>query len=556
MSSNNDEQQNDDDSSLNRSRIRRDPKRGRGAMPEPDNVVSSVAASTPTFRAMAIQNRQPQLIMPSVPVTSKPAPFGTPLNIDEQLQLKSTEQEYEPIQQQQKQQQPERKQQQQQQQFVLNTKSLPCFGWNISNIIVQNIPMYFPRDLIQWEFPYQDLPDVLERIAKQFRGSSIQAALSHEPLSAKLQTCTGNAELYLVFFNDRNGIVSMSLQRHKGDHVGANRCIRRLVDAAKGILSEDDSGQSKSTNTEPTVSPSAVLAMERLIERCAAEIDSQDDACENNQQHIFLNQTPEQMTQSAIRDIHSMFDQPRRLDLRRDALEYLLAMTDLKRTLRTTAISTSLIVLQGRIPDLVSSELNSEVKMIQSTLLKILLTRELPGDRDALVEDCTKDKRNRGAIDDMDLEIHPYFPEVDEDVTSAATDLPQYYSEFMNELFNLTLRILVQSLEVVACFPQSLSGTGNNFSKELFAAASQVGDGKDLYQTLLSCVWHAESKIANGYLACKALRLLALDHPGIRDQIKYDDNAKQSIGNAYQVGQMRHTLLKEESYQLWQTVCQ
>lgn len=491
-------------------------------------------------RAMAIQSQGPQLMMPSIPVAAKSAPLATPRKVpyfDEDQQK------------------------QPQQQFVLNMESQPCFGWNTSKISVQTLPMYFPRDLIQWEFPSPDLPEVLERISKELRASSIQAALSHEPLSAKLETCHENAELYLVFFNDRNSTISMSVQRHKGDHVGANRCIRRLVDAAKGILLQDYGDERNSMNREAPITANAVLAMEQLIERCtaesvAAETDSQDIARENNQQHLFLNQSPQKMTESAIRDVYLMLQQPRRLDLRREALEYLLAMTDLKRTLKSTAISTALVVLEGKIPDPVSSELNSQAKTIQSTLLTVLLTRELPGDRAALAEGATNDERDSSTIDDMDLDIHPYFPEADKDVTAAASDLPQYYVEFMNELFNLTLRILVQSLEVVTCFPESLVSTGNNLTTELFASASQVTDGKDLYHTLLSCVGHAESKIANGCLACKALRLLALDHPGIKDQIKDDDNAKQSIDNAYQVGQMRHTLLKEESYQLWQTVCQ
>merc|ERR1711933_205728 len=109
--------------------------------------------------------------------------------------------------------------------------------------------------------------------------------------------------------------------------------------------------------------------------------------------------------------------------------------------------------------------------------------------------------------------------------TDASFGLPQHYTEYMNELFHLAI--------------------------QLFAMA----EGKDLYNILLGCVCHAESKLANGYLACKALRLLASSHPGIKDQIKCDDNARQSIGNAYQVGGMCHKLLKDESYQLWQCVC-
>jgi len=309
-----------------------------------------------------------------------------------------------------------------------------------------------------------------------------------------------------------------------------------------------------------------VLAMERLIERCAAESASAQSQNDQNH-HPFLNQTPEQMTESAVRDVYGWLEQSRRLDLRRNALEYLLAMTDLKRTLSSQAIAGSIIVLRGKVSwtevaASTSTELDIQARTIQSVLLSVLLNRELPCDRAMLLEGATSktSSNNSSSNYSTNLEMRPYFPEVDDDIAANSAELPEYYTEYMNELFHLALKILVQSLEVVACFSNSVSGcsvlnVGENTTKLLLDTASEVADGQDLYHTLLGCVGHAESKLANGYLACKALRLLALDHPGIKEQIKVDSNAKQSIGYAYQVGQVCHTLLKDESYQLWQTVC-
>jgi len=496
-------------------------------MPEPDNVVSTIARSAPTFRAMAVQNRGPQLIIPSAPIVAKTAPMVRSISHEDERTPNLVQ-----------------TRQQTRGQFVLNTETQPPRGWNTSQIRIQNLPMYFPRNMIHWEFPPQELPNVLERITKFLRESSVQASFSEEPLSAKLQTCRGNAELYLVFFNEPNGTVSMSVQRHKGDHLAANQCLRHLVDAAKGILGDGESDRSKDTNTP--LSANAVLAMERLIERGAAE-----RAADKEQQHPFLNQSPEQMTESSVRDVAGWLELSRekhRFDLRRQAFEYILAMTDLKRTLSSTAVATSHIVLHGIVPSSNSSTLNKDAKYIQSTLLNVLLTREVPEDRASFSDTMSKDSRKTNI--DMDLDLQPYFPEVDEDITAASAGLPQHYIEYMNELFNLALQILVQSLEVVACF-----NAGDNMTNQLFESASQIAEGKDLYHMLLSCVGHAESKLANGYLACKALRLLASSHPGIKDQIKFDENARQSIGNAYQVGGMRHKLLRDESYQLWQCVC-
>jgi hypothetical protein len=50
MNPDQEKQQYEDNDSQNIRRIRRSPNRGRAMMPEPDNVVSTITASTPTFR--------------------------------------------------------------------------------------------------------------------------------------------------------------------------------------------------------------------------------------------------------------------------------------------------------------------------------------------------------------------------------------------------------------------------------------------------------------------------------------------------------------------------
>lgn len=232
-------------------------------------------------------------------------------------------------------------------------------------------------------------------------------------------------------------MVSMSVQRHKGGNVAATQCIRRLVDAAKGVLGENVNDNK--AHDMDTPSANAVLAMERLIERCAAE---SQDGNQKEQNHPFLSQTPEEITESAVRDVYGWLEQSNRLDLRRRAFEYLLAMTDLKRTLSSTSIATANIVLQGGVPGSTSPELNTHAQRIQSILLSVLITRELPGDRALFAESGSNDIRRND-----DIEMQPYFPETDKDVTDASFGLPQHYTDYMNELFHLALRILVQSLE-------------------------------------------------------------------------------------------------------------
>merc|ERR1712118_22817 len=129
-------------------------------------------------------------------------------------------------------------------------------------------------------------------------------------------------------------------------------------------------------------------------------------------------------------------------------------MTDVKRTLSSTAIATSHLVLEGRVPNSRSIELNTYATNIQSILLSVLLTRELPGDRDLFSGTDSKDSKMANI--DTDLETTPYFPEVDENVTADSAGLTQYYKDYMNELFHLALRIL------------PISGSGCLFSRATF----------------------------------------------------------------------------------------
>jgi hypothetical protein len=436
-----------------------------------------------------------------------------------------------------------------------------CIGWNFPTIQVLDLPMYFPLTSIQYEFPRRDLYDILTRLSLKIRGSSIQASLCDNPLSAKLQTCE-NVELYLVFFQERptrkraniddgEKVMHMSVQRHKGDQMVANQYIHGLVDTAKGV----DDGESKplfSRNQVPSLE--TVEAVERLIEQIVKPTLEEEAGAPVSAEvppqlsHPFLNQTPEEMAKTAIQDIHGWLEYPKRLDLRRSIFDYLLAMTDLNRTLKSTAVAGSLLVLQGKAP--AGTGMENEAKEIQLFVLRILQNRQLPSDR-AMFEGFIAAEKQ-----DNDIEMRPYFPE-ESDSPSDLEGLPHYFIEYANELFHLALQVLVQSLEVVALFHQELAAKGFNVQEMatgLFLDASEAADSKDLYTVLINCVGRAECKLSNGYLACKALRLLAMASLDLKESLKMDEKAKASISYAYQVGQTCHSLLKDESYQLWETV--
>merc|ERR1711907_462536 len=140
-------------------------------------------------------------------------------------------------------------QQREQKQLVITSEKVepsPFGLWDPSQIQVQHLPAFFPRNKLQWErFPLEDLPIVLDRISSRLLSASsdngdderyiVRASPTDEPLSAKITAVRGDVELYLVFFRENDGTVSMSVQRLKGDHMVANVYVRRLVDIAKGL---------------------------------------------------------------------------------------------------------------------------------------------------------------------------------------------------------------------------------------------------------------------------------------------------------------------------------
>mmetsp|Transcript_22707 Transcript_22707/g.53780 ORF Transcript_22707/g.53780 Transcript_22707/m.53780 type:complete len:599 (-) Transcript_22707:150-1946(-) len=447
-------------------------------------------------------------------------------------------------------------------------------GWENSCEYVQPFPMYFPRDNF-YDFDAVTLPDVQERLATFFFRHGIQASLKTEPcLSATLETCEGD-ELYLTFFHDpaakSSGSSSKSragrergqqqqpsafsetdkiyidVQRKKGDHMRLCQYIFKIVESAKGVgpdadddIDESEGGDAMMTDA-PIPDPSSLQAVENLIQRAAA-----DNGASITESGMT---SQEEYTKSILKQADEWITAPQ-LGLHRKAVECLLVITDLRQSTSSAAVASALAILQGAAP---SVDLSQQTQTIQRSVLTILQNRELPGDRALLPEPSPSATSSSNTNTKNDADMLPYF---EDNSFVPSSDLPSYYVTYMNEMFHMTLQVLVQSLEVVACFHQQLSSLDvQELARNLLVAASNVAGGKDLYETLLGCVKSAESKLANGYLACKALRLLAMALPSLKDRLKGDDKACSYIGGAIQVGYTSHQLLHVESERLWQTVC-
>jgi hypothetical protein len=390
-----------------------------------------------------------------------------------------------------------------------------AFGWDPHQIELPPLPVYFPRDMIKLELPMNEFNGVLERLPRCIRTLSIQAEYQNTPVSAKLQTFE-HVELYLKLWKGEDEIFFIDIQRRKGDCLDANRYMHKLLDAAKGEMPEE------SMPVDADIAAQQLHNVEALLQKVMATAPAAT---------FMAPQSPEETTRIAMDTVYESLTS-KRLDLRKVGLEFLCCCTDLKRTIRATAVPSALVVLQAKPP---SAEYASKCQDIQRILLKLLQHREFE-DYDAPQD-----------LMDVDSDAEEFIPSDQENSRGRST----YYVEYISEVFHLALTILVNSLEVVACCSDQLDL--QDFALDFFQTSQSISTA-GIYQTLLDCVQRCDRQLANGYLACKSLRLLAAAHPTIRDRLQHDTQAAAYLGKAVQLGRARHSLLQSESERLWKTL--
>jgi len=123
---------------------------------------------------------------------------------------------------------------------------------------------------------------------------------------------------------------------------------------------------------------------------------------------------------------------------------------------------------------------------------------------------------------------------------------PRYYEDFMSEIHNMAMTILVQSLEVATCFQQH-----KDLVQQFVTNYYLTNDGA-MNAVLERCIYQVNDPLAShslskGYLACRALRILAESSSELRKQVESDDRTKSSILGALEVGESSHFLLHRES---------
>jgi hypothetical protein len=401
-------------------------------------------------------------------------------------------------------------------------------GWGASGMAtLRKLPKYHPqrKKFEQNASSIESLSDAAHSIQRCIRASSFQAAYKESPLSAKVQT-PDHCEFSIDFWKAASGTeFYIDIQRRRGEHVFANMHMRKVLSAAKEGFDGDSFAASRSFNSEQLVSLESIL--NQAIPKSMPETPKFNVS-------KYMPETPKS---NVLDHIHSLLTSSR-LEVRKMGLQLLVARTDLMSTMRSGACSATTVVLAGKSPN-GSGFAPQKATEIQNVLIMLIQSKEFQGDAE----------RFGASETDMDVgDVEPFFA-----MAECSRDRPQYYEEFMNELHHMALTTLVQALEVADCFRDQFSQHVQDFREKYLEEGS-------LDTTLKKCIADVRGPLASqslsiGYLACKALRILATSDNFLRQGVEEDVlKTRENIMTAMGVGKSSHAMLQRESENLYQVV--
>jgi hypothetical protein len=401
-----------------------------------------------------------------------------------------------------------------------------AYGWILGKLIFEPRDPYFPREMIKLEINQEDVDEAMMRIQSCFQRLSIQVDFEHNPAGAKLRTLE-HIELYMVFFEDNDGVVAVDIQRRQGDYLDANRYIHQILDAARGVTAEE--------LVVAAPSASRIREFENFLDRCASvdcSTTTPADAGKDAGKSPWATPpTPEESMKSTLENIRRSLTSPR-MDQRRSGLENLNTFTDLEKTLSQMAMASALVVVAG-IPPLPAYQ--QQCLEIQKVIIKIIMKQKFDGD-------------DTNMFSDMDEDIVGFLSS--DSVMKEGRS--RYYDHYMSEMFHLALTVLSNSLEVLQVFNDgSASYNMGTAVSDLNAACMTCVDFFDtgIVETLMEVVGQAKQRLPDAYLACKALSLLLAANSDLCSVFRGNPNYKKIVTMAVEAGS-HHLKLQSEAKKL------
>jgi hypothetical protein len=408
----------------------------------------------------------------------------------------------------------------------LSYADLQVSGWQTPQL--RHASIYHSADLCNVQLPLADLEKILKRIPLCLRAFSIQAKYMDDPVSAALLTLE-DIELHLCLWKSRTDqdMVIIEIQRRRGDAVLSGRYARKILEA---IQVQDFQGSDYQVDTSLNIRH--LQDAESLVHQALASSSASSAP--------YKGLSGSEQTVMVLDTVHSYLHTDR-LDARLLGLEFLCILTDPRRTSIATSIACARAVLLGEAP---TEDSEAICGYLHKFVMRLVQLREF-GDE------------NFGQADPMDVdsEAENFFPSDDDEEPSESKRPPEYV-EFMSQLFRLALTVMINSIEVVACFKDQeplCHGNLDTMTQDFIASAKEICE-QDMLQTLVDFVARAKNKQHNAYLATKGLRYLWQASPAVRLRLVKDFNVVKLVEEAAQIGYTRHALLQSEGEQLFQVL--
>lgn len=385
------------------------------------------------------------------------------------------------------------------------------FGWDLAKVVLEPLPAFFPKSTIDLELPIGQRDKVLKNVMKRIKSLSIQAVYKNNPLSAELRTLE-HIDLYFdCWSSPKNDTFYIAIQQRQRSSLVSNRYIHKILEAAKGNTVDDDMDIELNPSLQQIKpNPQTLLKIESL----SAGVNKY---------------SPPASSSSSLLD--TIYDPitSERPDMRKVGFELLSSYTDLTKTISSAVVPSALLLLAGKSP---SPQEANKCKQIQRIALTVLQKREFEGD-EALFSEL------------LPMAVDPSL-EFMSLQNKGMAGKSRHYVEYMSKIFLLALTAFVNSLEAAILFKDQL-GEPLETIVQRFLSAGEDLFGTSIYDTLLDCVKDAKSNLSEGYLACKALRLLIQANTSLRLRMMNDVKLKHEIERAIAIGDQRHALLGVES---------
>mmetsp|Transcript_13726 Transcript_13726/g.33236 ORF Transcript_13726/g.33236 Transcript_13726/m.33236 type:complete len:533 (-) Transcript_13726:1439-3037(-) len=400
-------------------------------------------------------------------------------------------------------------------------------GWGPSGLcLLRNLPKIFPnraKIVRDNSFPLESLAEVTQQIQIYNKTLGFQVIYQEKPLKAIVQTPSCGE--FILDFWVSSSKTDFYLALHSRREVGIQTQTQMNM-LLKALKEDGENIANMPLPTRQSFDSKSLELLESYLDSSVQAMDAKRAKTTGKPTMPFKRNVLEEVHQGLMSES---------LEQRKFAMSLLLHGTDLKSTLGSFACRVAAVILAGSSLD--QAELEGQKAMdIHKTLIRILQEAEFAGDSDRF-QDFTELPRDS----DMTNTFHskPFL----------SRKRPRYYEDYMGDLHNMAMTILVQALEVATCFQQH---------KDLiqqFVTNYYLTNNGAMNAVFERCIFQVNDPLAShslskGYLACRALRILAESNSELRKQVELDDRTKSSILGALEVGESSHWLLHRESKDL------